>query len=59
MPVGKELEVVVRSCRWGGSLGVRIPRRTVERLGIRAGDELRLLVCKVRGLASMPIEVKR
>jgi len=54
-PAGKEMEVVARPRLWGSSLGVTIPKRTVDRLGIKPGDELRLLVRKTRGVASMPI----
>lgn len=54
-PAGREMEVVARPRMWGSSLGVTIPKRTVDRLGIKPGDELRLLVRKVRALASMPV----
>lgn len=30
--------------RWGNSLAVRLPKKLVERLGLRAGDELAIVV---------------
>lgn len=54
IPQGSEMEVVVRPRTWGTSLGVVIPKRTCDRLGIHAGDELRVLVQRLRGVASMP-----
>lgn len=54
-PAGREMEVVARPRLWGSSLGVTIPKRTVDRLGIKPGDELRLLVQKMRSIASMPV----
>jgi hypothetical protein len=56
-PAGKEMEVVARPRQWGTSLGIVVPKRTVDRLGIRPGDELRLLIRKTRGVASMPVLV--
>lgn len=29
--------------RWGNSLAVRLPKKLVERLGLRAGDELAII----------------
>lgn len=29
--------------RWGNSLAIRLPKKLVERLGLRAGDELAIV----------------
>lgn len=56
-PEGKEMEVVARPRQWGTSLGIVIPKRTVDRLGIQPGDELRLLIKRTRSHTSMPIRM--
>ena len=33
----------MRVTKWGNSLGVRLPKRIVEELDLRAGDELRVV----------------
>ena len=59
-PVGREIEVTAISRVWGTSLGIVIPKRTVERLDLHPGDEIRLLVSRQsdidarRHRASMP-----
>jgi len=55
-PEGKEVECIVRGRIWGTSIGIVIPKRTVDRLMIKPGDELRLMVRKLRNVTSMPIE---
>lgn len=38
----------MRVARWGGSLAVRLPRKPVEQLGLRPGDELDIVVASGR-----------
>ncbi len=33
----------MRVTKWGNSLGVRLPKQIVEDMGLRAGDELRVV----------------
>jgi antitoxin MazE len=33
----------VRVTKWGNSLGLRLPKRVVDDLGLKAGDELSLV----------------
>ena len=34
--------------KWGNSLAVRLPRKLVERLGLRPGDELEIVAAEGR-----------
>ncbi|MGP0105734.1 AbrB/MazE/SpoVT family DNA-binding domain-containing protein [Rhodoblastus sp.] len=36
--------------RWGNSLAVRLPKTLVERLGLRAGDEIEILAAQDKRL---------
>ena len=37
--------------RWGNSLAVRLPKRLVELLGLRPGDQLDIVAAEGRGIA--------
>lgn len=51
---GTELEIVTKLRRWGTSVGMVVPRRTVDRLNLACGDEIRVLISKSRSVASQP-----
>jgi antitoxin component of MazEF toxin-antitoxin module len=52
---GAELEILTKLRSWGTSLGMVIPKRTVDRLNLRKGDEIRVLISKSRSVASQPV----
>lgn len=37
--------------KWGNSLAIRLPRALVERMKLRAGDELRVVAAEEREIA--------
>ena len=41
----------MRVAKWGNSLAIRLPTRLVERMGLKAGDELHIVQTEDRTLA--------
>jgi antitoxin MazE len=37
------MEAAVRVSKWGNSLAVRLPKALVEKMGLRAGDEINIV----------------
>jgi antitoxin MazE len=37
------MEAAVRVSKWGNSLAVRLPKTLVEKMGLRAGDEINIV----------------
>jgi antitoxin MazE len=47
---------IMRVSKWGNSLAVRLPKRLVDEMGLRAGDNLTVVRCPDRAI---PIEKDR
>jgi antitoxin MazE len=47
-PLWISWSVVVQVAKWGNSLAVRLPKRLVEKLGLRPGDELEIVAAAGR-----------
>lgn len=45
--------------KWGNSLGVRLPRALVEKLGLKAGDDLKIVAAEEGRLAVEKIDRKK
>ena len=41
--IGLTMESAMRVSKWGNSLAVRLPKTLVEKMGLRAGDELNIV----------------
>ncbi|MBI4210776.1 MAG: hypothetical protein HY544_04695 [Candidatus Diapherotrites archaeon] len=41
-----ETEVIVKARKWGNSIGFTVPKNTVEKEGIRAGEDFRLRISR-------------
>lgn len=53
-PIGKEYDAIVRARKWGNGVGIVIPARTVQRLDIKPGEELRVYIRKTQVASAVP-----
>jgi antitoxin component of MazEF toxin-antitoxin module len=52
----REVPVPVKLCRWGNSLGVRLPKYVVERTGVHPGDYLFIRLTDAGDIVVRPVK---